>query len=34
MKRSKLTETQIAFVVKQVEDGANVAEVCHKAGIV
>jgi putative transposase len=33
MKRSKFTEAQIAFVLKQVEDGASVAEVCRKAGI-
>ena len=33
MRRSKFTEAQIAFVLKQVEDGASVAEVCRKAGI-
>lgn len=33
MKRSKFTEAQIAFVLKQVEEGATVAEVCRKAGI-
>ena len=33
MKSSKFTEAQIAFVLKQVEDGASVAEVCRKAGI-
>ena len=33
MKRSKFTEAQIAFVLKQAEDGAPVAEVCRKAGI-
>lgn len=33
MKRSKFTEAQIAFVLKQVEDVASVAEVCRKAGI-
>lgn len=33
MKRSKFTEAQIAFVLKQVEDGASVTEVCRKAGI-
>ena len=33
MKRSKFTEVQIAFVLKQVEDGASIAEVCRKAGI-
>ncbi len=33
MKRSKFTEAQIAFVLKQAEDGRSVAEVCRKAGI-
>ena len=33
MKRSKFTEAQIAFVLKQVEEGASVAEVCRKVGI-
>ncbi|MEO1398632.1 MAG: IS3 family transposase, partial [Pseudomonadota bacterium] len=33
MKRSKFTEAQIAFVLKQVEDGTSIAEVCRKAGI-
>ena len=33
MKRSKFTEAQIAFVLKQAEDGTPVAEVCRKAGI-
>ena len=33
MKATKFTEAQIAFVLKQVEDGAPVAEVCRKAGI-
>ena len=33
MKRSKFTEAQIAFVLKQAEDGTSVAEVCRKAGI-
>ena len=33
MKRSKFTEAQIAFVLKQVEDGTSVVEVCRKAGI-
>lgn len=30
---SKFSEAQIAFVLKQTEDGAPVAEVCRKAGI-
>lgn len=33
MKASKFTEAQIAFVLKQAQDGAPVAEVCRKAGI-
>ena len=33
MKSSKFTEAQIAFVLKQAEDGVAVAEVCRKAGI-
>ena len=33
MKRSKFTEAQIAFVLKQAEDGTSVSEVCRKTGI-
>ena len=33
MKKSKFTEAQIAFVLKQAEDGVTVGEVCRKAGI-
>ena len=33
MKASKFTEAQIAFVLKQAEGGAPIAEVCRKAGI-
>jgi putative transposase len=33
MKKSKFTEAQIAFVLKQAEDGTPVAEVCRKAGV-
>jgi len=33
MKASRFSEAQIAFVLKQAEDGAPVAEVCRKAGI-
>ncbi len=33
MKASKFTEAQIAFVLKQAEDGTPVAEVCRTAGI-
>lgn len=32
MKKTKFTEAQIAFILKQAEDGVAVAEVC-KAGI-
>ena len=33
LKASKFSEAQIAFVLKQAEDGTAVAEVCRKAGI-
>ncbi len=33
MKRSKFTGAQIAFILKQAEEGVAVAEVCRKAGI-
>lgn len=33
MKRSKFSEAQIGFVLKQAEDGTSVGEVCRKAGI-
>ena len=33
MKRSKFFEAQIAFVLKQAEDGTSVGEVCRKTGI-
>ena len=33
MKSSKFTEAQIAFILKQAEDGTPIAEVCRKAGI-
>jgi putative transposase len=33
MKTSKFSEAQIAFVLKQAEDGAAIGEVCRKAGI-
>jgi putative transposase len=33
MKRSKFTEEQIAFALKQAESGITVAEVCRKMGV-
>ena len=33
MKASKFTDSQIAFVLKQGEEGTAVAEICRKAGI-
>ncbi len=33
MKASKFAEEQIAFILKQTEDGATIAEVCCKAGL-
>jgi putative transposase len=33
MKASKFSEAQIAFVLKQAEGDATIAEVCRKAGI-
>ena len=33
MKASKFSEAQIAFVLRQAEEGAAVGEVCRKAGI-
>ena len=33
MKASKFTDAQKAFILKQVEDGVAIAEVCRKAGI-
>lgn len=33
IKASKFTEAQIAFVLKQADEGTSVAEVCRKAGI-
>lgn len=33
MKRSKFTDAQIAFILRQAEEGTAVAEVCRKAGI-
>lgn len=33
MKRSKFTEEQIAFALRQAESGTAVAEVCRKMGV-
>jgi len=33
MKRSKFSDGQIAFILRQAEEGTAVAEVCRKAGI-
>jgi putative transposase len=33
MKKSKFTEQQIVFALKQAETGVSVAEVCRKMGI-
>lgn len=33
MKKSKFTETQIAFAIKQAETGTRIEEVCRKMGV-
>jgi putative transposase len=33
MKRSRFSEQQIAFILRQAEEGKTVEEVCRKAGI-
>ena len=33
MKASRFSEAQIAFVLRQADDGTSVGEVCRKAGI-
>jgi putative transposase len=33
MKKLRFSEQQIAFILKQAEDGTTVEEVCRKAGI-
>jgi putative transposase len=33
MKTSKFSEAQIAFVLRQAEEGTAIGEVCRKAGI-
>ena len=34
MKRSKFTESQIVFAIKQAETGTRLSEVCRKMGII
>ena len=33
MRKSKFTDAQILFILKQADEGTSVAEVCRKAGI-
>ena len=33
MKKSKFADAQIAFILRQAEEGTSVEEVCRKAGI-
>ena len=33
MKKSRFSEQQIAFILKQADDGTSVEEICRKAGI-
>jgi putative transposase len=33
MKKSKFSDAQIAFILRQAEEGTAIAEVCRKAGI-
>ena len=33
MKKSEFTESQIAFILRQAEEGTAIAEVCRQAGI-
>lgn len=33
MKRSRFSEQQIAFILRQAEEGTRIAEVCRKAGV-
>ena len=33
MKKSRFNEQQIAFILRQAEEGTSVGEVCRKAGI-
>ena len=33
MKKSRFSEQQIAFILKQADDGVSIEEVCRKAGV-
>lgn len=33
MKKSRFTEAQVAFILRQAEEGTAIGEVCRKAGI-
>jgi len=33
MKKSKFTDSQIAYILRQAEEGTSVEEVCRKSGI-
>jgi putative transposase len=33
MKKSRFSEQQIAYILKQADDGLSVEEVCRKAGV-
>ena len=33
MKKSRFSEQQIAFILRQAEDGVPIGEVCRKAGV-
>jgi putative transposase len=33
MKKSRFSEQQISFILKQVDEGTSVEEVCRKAGV-
>jgi putative transposase len=33
MKKSRFSEQQIAFILRQAEEGTRIEEVCRKAGI-